>query len=116
MEAIGKCCGGVNWFCRTLACERAKLVLSSMAVTTLMIVVVVGVYNVYSILQLHPAANFILLFLALTLLAYCEALHYAGVAVEKWDMKKYEDKYPLAVKCQELVNTPEKVKKFLVGK
>lgn len=70
----------------------------------------------YSVLQIHPAVNFLLLFLALTLLAYVEALHYACVAVEKWDMTKYAEKFPRAVKCHALVDTPEKVKKFLVGR
>ena len=40
------------------------------------------------VLETHPAVSFILLFLALILLAYVEALHYACVAVEKWDMNK----------------------------
>lgn len=73
-------------------------------------------YVLCSVLQLHPAINFVLLFGALTLLAYCEALHYICVAVEKWDMSKYEAKYPRAVRCHKLIDTPEKVKKFLVGR
>lgn len=45
-----------------------------------------------------------------------EALHYACVAVEKWDMSTYNQMYPRAARCQKLVDTPEKVKRFLVGR
>ena len=93
-----------------------KMAIACVVVTLLLIVVAIGIGNRYCILQLHPAINFILLFFALTLLAYVEALHYACVAVEKWDMTSYLDKYPRAVKCQALVDNPEKVKKFLVGR
>lgn len=96
--------------------EIFKMVIASIVVTLLIIVDIVGIANRFCILQLHPALNFFLLIGALILLAYVEALHYACVAVEKWDMKQYEEKYPRAVKCQALVNTPEKVKKFLVGR
>lgn len=102
--------------CRSFACENIKLILVSIIVFLLVLVVFVGVSLTYCVLKIHPAANFVLLFGALTLLAYVEALHYAVVAVEKWDMTKYADKYPRALKCHALVDTPEKVKKFLVGR
>jgi hypothetical protein len=38
------------------------------------------------------------------------------VAVEKWDMTEHEEKYPRACKVQKLVDTPEKVRNFLVGR
>ena len=56
------------------------------------------------------------MFGCLLLLAYVEALHYAVVSVEKWDMSQYAERYPRAVKCHSFVDTPEKVKKFLVGR
>jgi hypothetical protein len=96
--------------------EVIKMFIACIVVTLLLIVVAIGIGNRFCILQLHPAINFVILFFALTLLAYVEALHYACVAVEKWDMAAYRDKYPRAVKCQALVDTPEKVKKFLVGR
>ena len=67
-------------------------------------------------MQIHPVAAFILLFAALILLGYIEALHYACVTVEKWDMSKVAVEFPRAAKCQQLVDNPEKVKKFLVGR
>jgi hypothetical protein len=103
-------------FCRTLICERIKLVLCSIAVFLLVLVIFVGVSLSWSVLQTHPVANFIILFLCITLLAYCEFLHYSVVSIEKWDMKQYVEKFPRAVKCHALVDTPQKVKKFLVGR
>jgi hypothetical protein len=102
--------------CRAKPCENAKLVICSMVVFLLVLVIFVCVSNTYSVLQLFPLVNFILLFGALTLLAYCEALHYAVVAVQKWDMAQYAEKFPRAVKVHSYVNTPQKVKKFLVGR
>lgn len=103
-------------FCRSNICEKIKLVIASMAVFLLILIVFVGVSLTYCILKLFPVANFILMFGALILLAYVEALHYAAVAVEKWDMTAYAERYPRAVKCHSFVDTPEKVKKFLVGR
>lgn len=103
-------------FCRSNMCEKIKLVIASMAVFLLILVVFVGVSLTYCILKIFPVANFILMFGALILLAYVEALHYAAVAVEKWDMTAYTERYPRAVKCHSFVDTPEKVKKFLVGR
>ena len=82
----------------------------------LIVVVFVGVAQGYCVLQIPPIVNFILLFLALTLLAYCEALHYCVVSVEKWDMNLYQERFPRAYKLWKMVDTPVKVKKFLVGR
>lgn len=105
-----------DYFCRSTWCERIKLVIASIAVTLLLIVIFVGVALHYSVLALNPIGNFILMFFCLLLLAYVEALHYAVVAVEKWDMSIYQERYPRAIRCHSLVDTPEKVKKFLVGR
>eukprot|EP01039_Chlorochromonas_danica_P000389 gene389-422_t len=103
-------------FCRSEWCERIKLFIGTCAVTLLIIVLFVGVALGYSVLEAPPPANFVLLFFGLLLLAYVEALHYACVAVEKWDMSIYAERFPRAMKCQKLVDSPEKVKKFLVGR
>jgi len=36
--------------------------------------------------------------------------------VEKWDMKVLGKTFPRALKCHALIDTPTKVKKFLVGR
>ena len=78
----------VTDFCRSFICEKVKLVVGACVVNLLVVVVFVGVAKGYCVLQIPAIANFILLFLALTLLAYCEALHYAVVSIEKWDMSE----------------------------
>ena len=78
----------VTDFCRSFVCEKIKLVLGACIVNLLVVVVFVGVAKGYCVLQIPAIVNFILLFLALTLLAYCEALHYAIVSIEKWDMSE----------------------------
>lgn len=107
---------GLEKVCRSPSCEILKLIIGSIAVFLLVLVVIVGVSLSYSVLKLPPAANFVLLIFAIVLLAYLEALHYACVSIEKWDMAKYVDIYPRAVKVHTLVDTPEKVQKFLVGR
>lgn len=107
---------GYSAFCRSVMCEDAKLVLGSVAVFLLLLMVIVGVSLTYCILKLHPTLNFLILVVCIVLLAYLEALHYACVSVEKWNMSEYIDQYPRAVRCRALVDTPAKVKKFLVGR
>jgi hypothetical protein len=108
--------GQVDACCKTSVCENVKLVVSTCVVLLLVSVVFAGVAMGYSILHAPFYVNYILMFGCLTMLAYVEALHYACVAVEKWDMEQFAAKYPRAKKCHALVNTPEKVKKFLVGR
>ena len=87
-----------------------------MAVFLLILMVFVGISLSYCVLKLFPLFNFLILTFCITLLAYVESLHYACVAVEKWDVSKYEKQFPRAGKCHKLIDTPEKVKKFLVGR
>ena len=74
-------------------------------VTGCLIMIFTGVSLQYCVLQTHPAALFILLIFALTLLAYVEGLHYGVVSIEKWDMAQYGEKYPRACKVQKLAPT-----------
>lgn len=58
-------------------CEYIKLFVATCVVFLLVAVACVGIGNRWCILDIHPAGGFIVLLMALTLLAYCEALHYA---------------------------------------
>jgi hypothetical protein len=102
--------------CRSDICERIKLVVATGAVSLLILVALVGIAMGYCVLETHPAINFCILVFCITLLAYVEALHYACVAIEKWDMSQYQDRFPRAVRCHKYVDDPEKVKRFLVGR
>ena len=97
-------------------CEKIKYFLSFSAVHLLLLVVVVSVGNKYCVWQFNQAGLFILLILALTWLAYVEGLHYAVVSCEKRDMSQCKDTFSRAFKTHQLVNTTQKVKKFLVGR
>ena len=90
-------------------CEYLKYFFSAVVVHLLILVAFIGISMQYCVLKLHPVGLFILLIFALVLLAYVEALHYACVAVERWDMSAYTEIYPRACKTQALVNTTEKV-------
>jgi hypothetical protein len=100
-------------FCRSIVCERIKLSVATCVVMLLILIVFIGVAKGYCVLEIHPAVNFVLLFAALTLLAYCEALHYAVVAAEKWDMSLHAETFPRACKTHKLVDTPTKVTAIL---
>lgn len=90
-------------FCRSFLCEKVKLVLGACIVNLLVLVVFVGVAKGYCVLQIPAIVNFILLFLALTLLAYCEALHYAIVSIEKWDMSEVRHLHVIVYTCLRVI-------------
>ena len=96
--------------------DRFKYVACTCFVMSGTLVVIVGVASGYCVLQFNPAALFVILVAALILLGYVEALHYSNVSVERWNMAPYEASYPRACKVQKLVNTNEKVQRFLVGR
>lgn len=73
----------------TSGCEKIKLFISTIVVNALVAMVFVGVAKGYCVLRILPIFNFLLLFAALTLLAYCEALHYAVVSLQKWYLVVY---------------------------
>ena len=58
------------------ACEYIRYIGSFCIVNLLVLVAMIGVGNSWCVLKLHPAGNFVMLFAALILLAYIEALHY----------------------------------------
>ena len=106
----------VTMFCKGDLCQRVKLFCSFVVVTLLILVVFTGISLGYCVLKVHPALGFLIMFFCLTLLAYVEALHYACVACEKWDMKVIGKNFPRALRCHALVDDPVKLKKFLVGR
>jgi len=96
--------------------EYVKFVWNSIYVFLCVLVIFYGIAVQYTILQVFPLVLYIVLFFSLTLLGYCEALHYGVVAVEKWDMSQYKERFPLAYQCWTRCPSPEAVKRFLVGR
>lgn len=93
-----------------------RLVLSTIVITAIIAYGFTCIAYGYSVIQIHPAANFVILFVALIMVAFLEGLHYGVVSIEKWDMAAYAKDYPRVCKLALLVDTPEKVKRFLVGR
>lgn len=106
----------VDAFCRTSPCELLKLIICSLAVGFLVTITVICINKEYSLMPLPNYGIFMLLFFCIILLAYLESLHYAVVAIQAWPMHEYANRYPRAAKLHKLVDTPAKVKKFLVGR
>jgi hypothetical protein len=96
--------------------EIAKYAWSSCLVGFSLCIIFYSVSKQYCILQTYPVVLFLILFAATILLAYVESLHYANVAVEKWDMTPYKDRFPRACETQKLVKTNKLVQRFLVGR
>eukprot|EP01041_Mallomonas_annulata_P010730 gene10730-22416_t len=96
--------------------EYFKFIWCTIYVFLNVLVVFYGMAVGYTILQIFPLVLYIILFFSLTLLGYCEALHYGVVAIEKWDMTQYKEKFPRAYQCWVRCPTAEAVKRFLVGR
>lgn len=85
--------------------EICKYIWCTIYVTCCCIIVIYGMAVGFTILQVFPLVLYIILALSITLLGYCEALHYGVVAIEKWDMIQYKDKFPRAYACWLLAPT-----------
>ena len=107
---------GITKFFKSLLCERIRLVVCSIVVALLIIVDIIGIVNGWMVLDVHPVLAFVLLIGALLILAMVEALHYSCVSMEKLDVSHLKETHPTCVACQELINTPDKVKRFLNGR
>lgn len=75
-----------------LCYERALYVVFVGIVGCAVLVVLYGIGMEYAVLQVHPAVLYLLLFGALTLLGYVEALHYSNVAIERYDMSPFAER------------------------
>ena len=80
------------------------------------LIVAVGIANGYYVLPTPPAATFILFALTLCCLFYLEGLMIAIVNTQYWDKDTFKDAYPRAWKIHELVNRPDNVKRFIIGR
>lgn len=102
-----------------------KLFLSTCVVILLTAAAAVGMamdFSTYIFPPPAPAALFILLLLALHIIAYLEAIQFAACSgsiinsTSKEDITIHELKFPRAAKCLQLINTHDKTSKFNIGK
>ena len=61
-------------------------------------------------------AQYVIFICVLTLLFYLEGSMICIVATQFWDRETFKDLYPRAYKLHELVNRPEGVKRFIIGR
>jgi hypothetical protein len=75
-----------------------------------------GISHGYSVLAAPVAVLYIIFFGALTLLFYLEGLMICIVATQYWDPKEFKTSHPYAYQIHLLVNRPDTVKRFIVGR
>ena len=80
------------------------------------VVVLYGISQGYSVMEVPIPVLYIIFIAALTLLFYLEGLMICIVATQHWDPADFEVDYPQAFALHKLVNRPDTVKKFIVGR
>jgi hypothetical protein len=79
-------------------------------------VVCYGISQKYSVLSAPVPALFLLFAAALTLLFYLEGLMICIVSTQYWDPEDFRESHPRAFALHKLVNKPDLVKRFIVGR
>jgi hypothetical protein len=89
---------------------------STTATLGAIIIVLYGISVEAYILPVPPGVCYIVFFCVLTLLFYLEGLMIAIVATQYWDKETFKDVYPRAYRLHELINRPDNVKRFIIGR
>ena len=79
-------------------------------------VCVSGIYFKYSLLEAPIVVTYLVFIFALTLLFYLEGLMICIVATQYWDRESFRVSHPRAFMMHELVNRPENLKRFIIGR
>ena len=96
--------------------EVAKYCWSTFATGCSIFLVCVGIARGYAVLPSPIGAQYVIFICVLTLLFYLEGSMICIVATQFWDRETFKDLYPRAYKLHELVNRPEGVKRFIIGR
>jgi hypothetical protein len=100
----------LTWF------DYLKYLWSTVATVGSLFIVFYGIKIEAYVLPTPPGATYILFFVFLVLLFYLEGLMIAIVATQYWDKESFKDCYPRAYMLHELVNRPDNVKRFIIGR
>lgn len=100
----------LTWF------DVLKYAWSSLATLGSLFIIFYGIKIQAYVLPTPPGATYIIFFLFLILLFYLEGLMIAIVATQYWDKESFKDAYPRAYLLHELVNRPDNVKRFIIGR
>lgn len=99
-----------NWF------DLLRYTWSSVATLGSLFIIFYGISIQAYVLPSPPGGTYIIFFLFLTLLFYLEGLMIAIVATQYWDKESFKEAYPRAYLVHELVNRPDNVKRFIIGR
>jgi hypothetical protein len=100
----------LNWF------DLLRYTWSTVATLGSLFIIFYGISIEAYVLPSPPGGTYIIFFVFLTLLFYLEGLMIAIVATQYWDKESFKEAYPRAYLCHELVNRPDNVKRFIIGR
>jgi len=89
---------------------------STFATVGAVVIIMYGISLEAYVLPTPVAATYIIFFVVLTILFHLEGLMIAIVATQYWDRETFKDEYPIAYKLHELINRPDNVKRFIIGR
>lgn len=93
-----------------------KYLWSTCATFFAVVIIFYGISLRAYVLPTPVAATYIVFLCVLTLLFYLEGLMIAIVATQYWDRETFKDAYPRAYRLHEIINRPDNVKRFIIGR
>lgn len=93
-----------------------KYLWSTFATIGSLVIIFYGISIKSYVLPTPVAATYIVFFLVMSLLFYLEGLMIAIVATQYWDKETWKEVYPRAYMTHELINRPDNVKRFIIGR
>ena len=96
--------------------EFVKYLWSTFATLGSLFIIFYGISIGSYVLPTPVGATYVIFFLVLILLFYLEGLMIAIVATQYWDKETWKDVYPRAYMVHEIINRPDNVKRFIIGR
>lgn len=96
--------------------DYLKYLWSTVVTLGSLIIIIYGIAIQAYVLPIAPGAAYVLALILVGNLFYLEGLMIAVVGTQYWDPKTFQDVYPRAFKCHELMNRPDNVKRFIIGR
>lgn len=96
--------------------DYIKYLWSTFATVGSVVIIMYGISREVYVLPTPVGATYILFFLVLCILFYLEGLMIAIVETQYWDKETWKDVYPRAYALHEIVNRPNNVKRFIIGR
>jgi hypothetical protein len=96
--------------------DICKYIWSTIATLGAVVVILYGISLDAYVLPTPKAATYIIFFAVMTLLFFLEGMMIAIVATQYWDREQFKEAYPRAYVLHELINRPDNVKRFIIGR